>query len=85
MAGNGVVYDELRMYQQPTFVVCGPQVPTTVCPQLFALNCSPSTVRPQLLFALNYCLPSTNTQCASDKHGTVGRGGAQSHLKEGVS
>ena len=31
--------------------------PSTVRPQLFALNCSPSTVRPQL-FALN-CSPST--------------------------
>ena len=36
-------------------------LPSTVCPQLLALNyCSPSTtVCPQLLFALNYCLPST--------------------------
>ena len=34
------------------------QVRVSVCPQLlFALNCSPSNVRPQM-FALN-CLPST--------------------------
>ena len=31
--------------------------PSTVCPQLSAVNCLPSTVRPYL-FALN-CLPST--------------------------
>ena len=34
-------------------------LPSTACPQLLALNCLPSAVCPQL-FALN-CLPSTNT------------------------
>jgi hypothetical protein len=40
-------------------------LPSTVCPQLFALNCLPSTVCPQL-FALN-CSPSTNTPLLPQK------------------